>query len=99
MVNRQSAILLLVGALIAAVGFLAAAYAPFPARLEAGGAQGLALRALLVMSAACIVVSQVYVTVSALRVPATEVRTNKTMELLWSLLPGAFVIGAVLYTL
>lgn len=104
MMNRQIGILFLVGILIAVAGFLVAAYVPFPARMTTDGAFGLGLRALLAISTAVILISQMFVTMSALRVPVSgpdgaKVRTTKSLEFLWSLSSIVFVVLAVLYAL
>ena len=100
MLNRQIGILFAVGVLIAVTGTLATFLVPFPAKLEAsGGAGGAILRLILVVSMLLAAVSQLYVSHSALRLPAKAslLRTNRAMELLWSLLPGALLLGAVAY--
>ena len=102
MLNRQIGILFAVGVLIAVTAVLATFLVPFPAKVEATfGLGGLVLRPLLVVSILLAFIGQIYVSQSALRLPAKglSLRTNRTMELLWSLLPGALLLGALAYAL
>ncbi|MSP78989.1 MAG: hypothetical protein EXR67_05490 [Dehalococcoidia bacterium] len=104
MLNRQIGLLFLVGVAIAVASVVATSFGPLPANLQATqGVAGTALRGLFVVSLLLVTLSQVLVMRSAFQVKPTgqssTMRTNRGMELLWSLLPGAMVIAGVVYAL
>ncbi|MSQ11339.1 MAG: hypothetical protein EXR48_01370 [Dehalococcoidia bacterium] len=104
MLNRQIALLFLLGVAIAVAGVAAAVAAPLPTRItNSSGSLDTSLRVLLALAALLIAGSQALVLRSALRVTAggpkgmVPARTNRGLELVWALLPGAMVLAAAVY--
>lgn len=97
MLNRQIALLFAVGVAIGIAGLLIAAPASEGAARGPAWAPDAALWVLLGIAGFVLLVSQALITRSVRR--ARLAGTSRTMEMVWSVAPGALAAAAVAYTL
>ncbi|MSQ12637.1 MAG: hypothetical protein EXR47_00535 [Dehalococcoidia bacterium] len=101
MINRQIAILFLIGVAMAVAGVVAAVATPLPEHaVGTFWAATPVLRALFAVAALMAAGSQVLIVRSVLRGAASgqaSAGTNLPLEMVWSALPAAMVLAAVVY--
>jgi len=101
LINRQIVILFFIGVAMAVAGVVAAVAAPLPERaVETFWAGTPVLRALFVVAVLMTAWSQALIARSVLRGAAggrASAGTSLPLEMLWSALPAAMVVAAIVY--